>query len=181
MIMRGVDKVNLKKWRIIAILFCLVVGTLLHFTYRWSSQNVLIGGFSAVNESTWEHLKLAFFPMFSVAMVGYFLFGERINNYWKANAVGIMVAISFITVFFYTYTGIIGNNYLIIDIGTFMIAVILGENITYNIMKKNKISAETSYVGIIGILLICFILFTYYPPQINYFKDPITNTYGIKI
>lgn len=171
---------DIKKWRNRSILFCLIVGTLLHFTYEWFGRKLWVGAFSAVNESTWEHLKLAFFPMFFMAVIGYFLLGKNINNYWKANTIGIIVAIIFITVFFYTYTGIIGNNYLIIDIGTFIVAVILGENVAYNIMKGDKISVEGIYIGILGILLISFILFTYFPPKINYFKDPITNTYGIK-
>lgn len=172
---------NIKKWRNITILFCLITGTLLHFTYKWSGKNMLVGAFSAVNESTWEHLKLAFFPMTFMAIVGYFLFGKNIHNFWKANAIGIISAITFITVFFYTYSGIIGSNFLIIDIGLFVVAVILGENIAYQIMKSDTINREKIYVGIIGILLISFILFTYFAPQINYFKDPITNTYGIKI
>lgn len=66
--------VNIKKWKMISILFSLVVGTLLHFTYQWSGENAFVGLFSAVNESTWEHLKLAFFPMLFMAIVGYFLF-----------------------------------------------------------------------------------------------------------
>ena len=39
------------------------IGALLHFTYEWSNNNSLIATFSTVNESTWEHLKLAFFPI----------------------------------------------------------------------------------------------------------------------
>ena len=43
-------------------LSALVAGTLLHFVYEWFGGNVwaVIG---AVNESTWEHLKLLFFPV----------------------------------------------------------------------------------------------------------------------
>lgn len=170
---------DIKNWRIIAILFSVVVGSLLHFVYGWSGENRIVGAFSAVNESTWEHLKLAFFPMFIIAWMGYFLFGKNIEQYWKANAIGILLAIIFITVFFYTYTGIIGNNYLIIDISTFIIAVIIGENIAYKIMLSDGTSNEKIYLGIIGILFTCFIIFTYFPPQIAYFKDPVTNTYGI--
>ena len=40
-----------------------VLGTLLHFVYGWSSSNMLVGLFAAVNESTWEHMKLAFYPI----------------------------------------------------------------------------------------------------------------------
>ena len=43
--------------------FISILGVLLHFTYEWSNDNPAVGLFSAVNESTWEHLKLIFFPM----------------------------------------------------------------------------------------------------------------------
>lgn len=43
-------------------IFISILGVLLHFTYEWSGDNPAVGLFSAVNESTWEHLKLIFFP-----------------------------------------------------------------------------------------------------------------------
>lgn len=171
---------NIKKWKKISIIFSLIVGTLLHFTYEWSGENAIVGLFSAVNESTWEHLKLAFFPMLFIAIVGYFIFGKEVNNYRKANAIGIIFAISFITIAFYTYTGIIGENFTIIDIAIFVIAVILGENIASRIMQSNQEAQEKVYIAILGILLICFMVFTYFPPKIALFKDPLTNTYGIQ-
>ena len=42
--------------------FVLVLGTFSHFFFDWSGENRLVGIFAAVNESTWEHLKLLFFP-----------------------------------------------------------------------------------------------------------------------
>ena len=51
-------------FQLITIIFAIILGTLLHFTYKWSNKNMLVGAFSAVNESTWEHLKLLFFPYF---------------------------------------------------------------------------------------------------------------------
>ena len=45
-----------------AILVC-AMGTLAHFVYEWSGNNPVVGLFCAVNESTWEHIKLLFFPM----------------------------------------------------------------------------------------------------------------------
>ena len=57
---------------IFSIIFTLVLGTILHFTYTWSNNNPFIGSFSAVNESTWEHLKLVFFPMLITVFIGYF-------------------------------------------------------------------------------------------------------------
>lgn len=49
-------------YHIFSAVFCIVLGTILHFTYKWSNNNNFIGIFSATNESTWEHLKLVFFP-----------------------------------------------------------------------------------------------------------------------
>ena len=48
---------------IAGILCVSILGTLLHFTYRWSGRNPLIGLIAPVNESVWEHMKLLFFPM----------------------------------------------------------------------------------------------------------------------
>ena len=45
------------------ILFTLIIGTLLHFTYEWSGENPFVALYSPVNESVWEHLKLLFFPV----------------------------------------------------------------------------------------------------------------------
>ena len=51
---------NIKKWQIFASIFCLILGTILHFTYEWFNYNVIVGLFSTINESVWEHLKLLF-------------------------------------------------------------------------------------------------------------------------
>ena len=40
-----------------------ILGTLGHFVYNWTDENILAGFLFPVNESTWEHMKLAFFPM----------------------------------------------------------------------------------------------------------------------
>ena len=60
---------NLKKWQIIVTIICLILGTILHFTYEMSNYNPIVGLFSAVNESVWEHLKLLAFPMMLMALI----------------------------------------------------------------------------------------------------------------
>ena len=168
------------KFIIFSGIFVMILGTLLHFTYDWSGNNTFVAAFSAVNESTWEHLKLAFFPMFITLIIGYYIFSKTYPNFFCSKAIGIIIAISFIVVFFYTYTGIIGTNYAFLDISSFFIAVILGELISFKRIVNNKKCNKTILGLIIGILFICFILFTYIPPKINLFKDPINNTYGIQ-
>ena len=54
----------LKKSNKIGFFFVLILGTLLHFSFSWLREAPVAGLFSAVNESTWEHMKLLFFPSF---------------------------------------------------------------------------------------------------------------------
>ena len=61
-------------FQIVSTIFIIILGTILHFTFKWSNKNPLVGSFSAVNESTWEHLKLLFFPMLITTIIGYFLY-----------------------------------------------------------------------------------------------------------
>ena len=41
-----------------------LLGSFLHFTYDLSNHNKTVALFSAVNESTWEHIKLGLTPYF---------------------------------------------------------------------------------------------------------------------
>ena len=54
---------------ITGIIFTFLAGTLLHFAYEWSGTNFWVGLFAPVSESTWEHMKLLFFPMLIYSMV----------------------------------------------------------------------------------------------------------------
>ena len=166
---------KIKTWQIIAALFCIILGVILHFTYEWSGENPIVGLFSAVNESTWEHLKLAFYPMVLIAIIGYFIIGNKSNNYWTAQTIGIITAIIFIIVFFYSYTGIIGTNYAWLNIATFVMAIILGEYAIYQLLISQKYyNAEAISIFFLILLFLSFVLYTFNPPSIALFQAPIT-------
>ena len=173
---------NIKKTRnfqIFSTIFILALGTILHFTFKWSGKNQIISLFSSVNESTWEHLKLIYFPMLLTIIIGYFYFGKKQNNFLCSKTIGLLVSLAFIVIFFYTYTGILGKNIAIIDIFSFIIAVVLGEFTSYLLMvNKFKCSNKIAKYVLIIIMLL-FIIFTYNPIQIGLFKDPATGKYGI--
>ena len=173
------NKKSILYFQIISIIFVSLLGTLLHFTFEWSNNNAFIGLFSPVNESTWEHLKLLFFPILVTIIVSYFFIGKSIPNFMCAKTIGIIVSLLFTIIFFYTSSGILGFNYAPLNIATFYIAAILGEYTAYKIMLSNFTCNTKQSVIILLILLICFIVFTYFPPQIGLFKDPLTGNYGI--
>ena len=43
------SKNKLLKFQIFSVIFTWILGTLLHFTYEWSNENIIIAAFSAVN------------------------------------------------------------------------------------------------------------------------------------
>ncbi len=171
---------KIRKYQIFSILFTFIVGTLLHFTYKWSGENKIVGFFSSVNESTWEHLKLLFFPMLITTITGLFFLRKDVPNLLCSKTIGILVALFFTIVFFYTYTGVLGRNVAAIDISSFFIATILGEFVAY-VLIINKFKCNSIISVIILILLfIAFIFFTNNTPKIGLFKDPVTGLYGRK-
>lgn len=171
---------KLKQWQIIVTIICLILGTILHFTYEWSLENPIIGILSAVNESTWEHLKLVFYPMCIMAIVGYFIIGKKYKKYWFSQAKGIILSMAFVIVVFYTYTGVIGKNISFIDILTFIVSILIGQCVIYKtIRNKNDFNREKISVIFLVTLTLLFITFTFYPPKIALFEDPIFGTFGI--
>ena len=173
------NKISILKFEIISGILIMIFGTLLHFTFELSNNNLLIGTFSAINESTWEHLKLLFFPMLITTIIGYFIKGKEIPNYLCSKVLGIIFSMCFIVIFFYTYTGIIGTNFASIDISSFFIAVILGQYISYKKMKSMNSCNIIIPIITLLILYFCFLIFTFAPPHIALFKDPLTGMFGI--
>ena len=57
------------KWQLIGFVTTVICGVLLHFLYEWSGESIWVAPISAVNESTWEHMKLLFIPMFIFAII----------------------------------------------------------------------------------------------------------------
>lgn len=173
------DKVKVRNYQIASSIFVSILGTLLHFTYKLLGENIFIASFSAVNESVWEHLKLLFFPMLLTTIIGCFYIAKYMPNFLCAKTIGIITSMLFIIIFFYTYTGIIGKSIVFIDIASFFFAVILGEYLAYRLMISNFKCNNIIAIIILTIILISFIVFTFFTPQIEIFKDPVTNQYGI--
>ena len=162
--------------QLIAIIFSVICGTIFHFVYQWTGENKIVAAFVPINESVWEHLKLAFYPMLIAAIVEYFVIGKFVNNYIEAKTIGIFTAIAFIVVTFFTYSGIIGGSLIVIDILIFVLSIILGEYVAYKLMTRENESdtkTKTLAIFIILFLMFSFILYTYNAPQVNLFRDPM--------
>lgn len=164
---------NLKSYTLAGTIFVLVYGTLSHFFYEWSNDNPLIGLFSPINESVWEHMKLLFFPMLLFTSITILKLKDIYPCITSSFLSGVLLGTGLIPVLFYTYTGILGYNLLFFDICSFIIAVIVAFYFSYKMTLSCNNQKYTNVLRfVVGILLICFILFTFFPPDIALFADP---------
>lgn len=163
----------------IGAIFIIILGSISHFVYAWSDYNDLLALFSAVNESVWEHLKLAFWPGFIFLIVELLIYQKK-SNLFFAKMIELVLMPLIIIVSFYTYTGILGFNLLIVDIGTFIMAVIIARIIGYRILIKERTTNFSDFLSlfIIFILAAFFIYFTFNPPRISLFRDSSNGYFG---
>ena len=156
-----------------------IVGTLLHFLYDLTNHNKIVGLFSAVNESTWEHIKIALTPTIIYSLYDGFVYGLN-KNYFFAKLISLLLIIIIIPIIFYTYKFFLKRNMPIIDILLFYITIFISQYTFYYLLKLPNISFSCQYLSCI----LLFILFGFYmvltllPIKIELFKDPITDKYG---
>lgn len=172
-------KKSISIWQLVGFGVTSVLGTLLHFLYDWTGGNVFAALISGVNESTWEHMKLLFFPMFIFAIIQSRFFKEY-ENFWCVKLIGILVGLIMIPVLFYTYNGVIGKSPDWINISIFFISAAVAYFIEARLFKKGiGCKYPTLAFSLICIIGILFFIFTFATPGIDLFKDPVTGNYGI--
>lgn len=172
-------KRNLLLWQFSGFALSTLGGTLLHFLYDWTNKSVLIAPFSSVNESTWEHMKLLYFPLLIFALVQSRYFKEN-ENYWCIKLVGIVTGLIMIPVLFYTYNGVFGKSPDWLNITIFFISAAIAFLVETWLFYKNNLRCKRPWLAfsIICIIGVLFVVFTFVTPQLPLFKDPLTNTYG---
>ncbi len=166
---------GIKRWNLLGIIFTIAVGSLLHFIYEWSGNNPIVGIFGAVNESIWEHLKMIFWSVLLFSIVEFVFIGKHYKNYIIGRAVTIYIGLLTVIILYYTYTGVIGQHYMAVDISIFVLSVILGYYVGHRIIdSKNRVNALINILGAIGILLLitAFVIYTGNPPQLPLFLEP---------
>lgn len=163
---------NFKNYSIAGFLFVSALGTLLHFVYEWSGNNPVAGIFAPINESTWEHMKLLFFPMILFLIFAAIRLPHR-SSYPTALMLGTIIGLICIPVLFYTYSGILGFHAAAIDIGIFYLSVLLTFLTAHWLSSRENVRIFLPP----ALLLLClfgvsFVVFTFFPPELGIFQDP---------
>ena len=171
-----------RKWELAGLFVTLILGNLLHFVFDWSGENSIVAAFAAVNESTWEHMKLLMIPWVVWSLVEAVVLRDSRRPMLLARAMGLLAGVLLIPTVYYTYTGALGVSSMIVDVLLFQTAVLLGAWVSWRIMAGGK--GTGLLWSVLGLLILLgvwalFLLFTFRAPDLPLFIDPLTGLRGI--
>lgn len=160
--------------KILAVIVTILLGILLHFVYEATGHNPIAALFGAVNESTWEHLKLLFFPFLLVSLIEYCYYRPDFGKFFSSRCIGLLCGLISIIVLFYTYTGIY-KNVDWINIAIYILSVLIAFYVSSRKYNSTGCSLPPVLsIGILVLLTLMFFIFTFYPPDINLFISPVS-------
>lgn len=150
---------KLKILTVISFIATCVLGVLAHFAYDFFGQNIIASLFFPISESTWEHLKLLYFPMLlCLLIIAGFLSPDRPPSsgsiefrryrtfkscYIVGMCIGLYSGVISIIALYYTLTGVIGYNIDWLNIVVFAVAVLIAHLVFYRFASA---SLSNTYV-----------------------------------
>ena len=166
---------------IITTVIISIVGTLAHFLYDITNHNKFIGLFTAVNESTWEHIKIALTPILLCGLYDGYVYGNN-PNYFLAKLVSLLTPIIVIPCIFYGYKSISQKPILPIDILSFYLTIFLSQFFFKLIVNQPPLPDIVKYFSCAGVFIIfgAYAVLTLMPLKLFIFKDPISKKYGFR-
>ena len=121
-----------------------ISGTVSHYLYQLSGGNFIVGLFTPVNESIWEHLKLLFFPYLFYIIAEQIIYGRQIKGFLFSRTVGVICEMIIIPALYYSYTAFTGKSYIAVDILIFVISVMASFIISFCRIIKHRDTAHGS-------------------------------------
>lgn len=162
-------------WQLLGFAVTSLGGTLLHFLYDLTGESALVAPFSAVNESTFEHMKLLFWPMLLFALLEGVHFRDR-ADFACIKLRGIVLGLALIPILFYTYNGAVGRSPDWLNIAIFFIAAAVAYLYeTKALRQEPKPCSARLATALLLVLALLFVVFTWNPPEIGLFRDPVTG------
>lgn len=163
-------KIIMSLWLSVIPIF--IIGSLLHFVYKWSGENRAVALIAPVNESVWEHLKLLVIPVLISWVLLYYKYSNINLNVWiTALMAALLGGIIIIPMLFYFYTQAFGIESVIIDIIIFFIACVAAQAIGIYVYKNGIELPVCISSGVIAVIIVSFIVFTISPPDLPIFTE----------
>ena len=140
-----------------------------------------MGLFTSVNESTWEHIKIALTPTLLWGLIDGFIYGEN-PNYFVAKCASLLIIIALMPTLYYGYKILIKREIFYLNILIFYIVIIASQLVFYILLKATGFPYIIRYLSCAGTFVIFggYMIHTLLPAKSFIFKDPITDKYGYK-
>lgn len=157
------------------------LGCFFHFAYNASHKNKFIGFFSAVNESVWEHIKIALSGLFVYSIITAIIFGSM-PNYLVALALSAFLMITLIPAIYYPIRMIIKKEIIWLDIIEFFLVVLASQWAFFSVLYMGNAGLFMTCASVVALIFIfaCYAIFTFFPPKLEIFRDPTNGKYGLK-
>ena len=84
-----------------------------------------------------------------------------------------------IPMLFYTYNGAFGKSPDWLNISIFYISAASAFLLEWQLFKKQRQCRPLLAFSAFCLLSALFVLFTFFPPKLPLFRDPLTGTYGL--
>jgi len=171
---------NIPCWQLAGFVFSSVLGTFLHFLFDLTGGSVAAALVSAVNESIWEHMKLLYYPMLAFAFLEYRTWGRQRRDFWWVKLLGTALGLLLVPVLYYTYSGILGIHVDWVNITIFFLAAMAAYRVETALFARERakhISGSLA-LGLLLAMAAVFTMLTFFPPEVPFFRDPVTGTYG---
>ncbi|HCP14942.1 MAG TPA: hypothetical protein DIT32_04095 [Peptococcaceae bacterium] len=158
---------------------------IMHFIYAWTGKLTVVGIWAPVNESVWEHQKLAFLPILLWWIFVYLRLHKKQallpEKWFFSCAVAELVCPVFIIAFYYIKTGAFGIHSLLLDMISLILGVIIAHSAALHIYRYAQLNRRYLYIAVLMLALMMFalILLTFDPPKVPLFMDSLTGGYGI--
>lgn len=172
-----ISKRQVLLWEVGAFVVLFFCSGALHFAYELSGFQWWVSNFGSVNESSFEHLKLYFWPLLLYTLVQHAYMRRRVNNLWWARALAAIVTPSVLLFAFYFYLGIVlpmyGRGFFLVDISTGVLGVLAGNYLSYRIMTGPDLGKGLARAGIalLALQAVLYVTFTHLPPRIFLFDN----------
>ncbi len=165
---------NMKRFFFLGIPIIFIIGSLFHFIYELTGNLFIVGLLTPVNESVFEHMKLAFLPTV-LYFAGYCAFAEKKpdrNKFTFAAVISQITNALLMPLIFYGYTQAFGVECILADILIYLVSTASGQLLAAHFYKYGKAPDYRIGIAVTAALVILFAYWTAYPPNLPLFGDP---------
>lgn len=152
------------------------LGSWMHFWYKQSHESGVVSLFAPVDESVFQHLKLVHMPLMLWAWVRWTVSDDI--GYWGTFGMGSLCACAVIVIIYYLWLWTVGYDSLPVDLISYGLSMALAHYIGVEVWDVKKVG-EIRGVVLVTIITWLFMYWTWYPPNLELFRDPVNGNYGV--